>query len=359
MTDLTINLNGFIQVNQIKIIQSEQMDNKSPIQSIQFEYKLPNKMNHDINSLLNYYYEDGLLHIETADIYTDLINKIQNTNHYIFIYKEKTNKFKQIIKNLFKSKTLTNSSSLSSAPLVVKEYQEAEKQMNTNLFTLHPSKTSSKNNLVELDIVIVMDNTTELDNLNIQLNGFCCSHCLPIIQDNNNVNLNYDIKSIHHCNFINQENEKTLNYNHIHVTHNGNGNIKFKNIQANDFQLNIKGVGHFTIQDITADKIKIKTNGTGNLTCKNIKTNQYNIYANGIGKNTIKQLTASKLKVELCGVGNIIMEKVYSSESKIINKSFGKVKVLSGSLGLTNIQRNDFFPDNVILDGTVLYRNEK
>ena len=356
MTDLTINLNGFIQVNQIKIIQSEQMDNKSPIQSIQFKYKLPQKMNHDINSLLDYDYDTKMLHIKTTDTYTDLINKIQNTNHYVFIYKEKTNKFKQIVKNLFKSKTLTNSSSL---PLVVKEYQETEKQENTNLFKLYPSEISSKNNLVELDIVIVMNNTVELDNLNIQLNGFCCSHCLPIIQDNTNVNLNYDIKSVHHCNFINQENEKILNYNNIHVTHSGNGNIKFKNIQANDFQFNINGVGHFTIQDITTDKIQIKTNGTGNLTCKNIQTNQYSIYANGIGKNTIKQLTASKLKVKLCGVGNIIMEKVYSGESKISNKSFGKVKVLSGSLGLTNIERNDFFPDNVILDGAVLYRNEK
>ena len=356
MTDLTINLNGFIQVNQIKIIQSEQMDNKSPIQSIQFEYKLPNKMNHDMNSLLDYNYEDGFLHIKTTDIYTDIINKIQNTNQYVFIYKEKTSKFKQMVKNLFKSKTLTN---LPSTTLAVKEYQETEKQENTNLFKLYPSETSSKNNLVELDILIVMNNTVKLDNLNIQLNGFCCSYCLPIIENNNNVNLNYNIKSIHHCNFINQENEKTFNYNHIYVTHNGNGNIKFKNIQANDFQFNINGVGHFTIQDITADKIKIKTNGTGNLTCKNIKTNQYNIYANGIGKNTIKQLTASKLKVELCGVGNIIMEKVYSTESKISNKSFGKIKVLSGSLGLTNIEQNDFFPDKVILNGTVLYEHEQ
>ena len=353
MTDLTINLNGFIQVNKIHIIQSEQMDNKSQIQSIQFKYKLPQKMNHDINSLLDYHYDNGILKIKTTDTYNDLINKIQNTNHYVFIYKEKTTKFKQKIKNIFKQKLLSSSSD------TTKEYQVTEKQINTNLFELSPSQTSSKNNLVELDIVIVMNNTVELDNLNIQLNGVCCCHCLPIIQDNNDVNLNYDIKSIHHCYFINPENEKILNYNNILVTHNGNGNIKFKNIHSNDFQFNINGVGHFTIQDITADRIKIKTNGTGNLTCKNIHTNEYKIYANGIGKNTIKQLTTSKLKVELCGVGNIIMEKVYSTESKISNKSFGKIKVLSGSLGLTNIEQNDFFPDKVILNGTVLYEHEQ
>jgi len=353
MTDLTINLNGFIQVNKIHIIQSEQMDNKSQIQSIQFKYKLPQKMNHNINSLLDYHYDNGILKIKTTDTYNDLINKIQNTNHYVFIYKEKTTKFKQKIKNIFKPKLLSSSSD------TTKEYQVTEKQINTNLFELSPSQTSSKNNLVELDIVIVMNNTAELDNLNIQLNGVCCCHCLPIIQDNNDVNLNYDIKSIHHCYFINPENEKILNYNNILVTHNGNGNIKFKNIHSNDFQFNINGVGHFTIQDITADRIKIKTNGTGNLTCKNIHTNEYKIYANGIGKNTIKQLTASKLKVELCGVGNIIMEKVYSTESKISNKSFGKIKVLSGSLGLTNIEQNDFFPDKVILNGTVLYEHEQ
>ena len=357
MKDLAINLNGFIQVNQIKIVQSDKLDNEDyahPIQSIQLKYTIPQKMNHDINELLDYSYDEGVLHIKTTDIYTELINKIQNTNHYVFIYKEKASRFKQSIKNLFKPRLLTT---VTTDLMLTKEEHE---QVKTDLFKLFPlelSQTSSKNNLIELNILIVLNNAAELDNLSIQLNGFCCSHSLPIIQDNNNVNLNYDIQSIHHCYFINQD--KTLNYNNIHVVHNGNGNIKFKNIHVNDFQFNINGVGHFTIQDIHADKIKIKTNGTGNLTCKNIKTNQYNIYANGIGKNTIKQLTASKLKVELCGVGNIIMEKVYSSESKIINKSFGKVKVLSGSLGLTNIQRNDFFPDNVILDGTVLYRNEK
>ena len=216
------------------------------------------------------------------------------------------------------------------------------------------SQTSSKNNLIELNILIVLNNAAELDNLSIQLNGFCCSHSLPIIQDNNNVNLNYDIQSIHHCYFINKD--KPLNYNNIHVTHNGNGNIKFKNIHVNDFQFNINGVGHFTIQDIHANKIKIHTNGTGNLTCKNIQTNEYSIHANGIGKNTIKQLTTSKLKVELCGIGNIIMEKVYSNDSKISNESFGKIKVLSGSLGKSDIDRNDFFPDNVVLDEAVLFQ---
>lgn len=359
MKNLTINLNGFIQVNKIEIIQSEQIDNINPIQSIQFKYKLPNKINHDINSLLDYYYDNGFLHIKTTDIYTDLINKIQNTNHYVFIYKEKTSKFKQMIKNIFKTKTLTNSSLLPSTHLAAKEYQATEKQESTDLFKLYQSEIPSKNNLVELDVVIVMNNTIELDNLNIQLNGFCCSHCLPIIQDNNNVNLNYDIKSIHHCNFINQKYEKFLNYNNIHVTYDGNGNIKFKNIHSNDFRFNINGIGHFTIQDITSDRIKIKTNGTSNLTCKNIHTKEYSIYANGIGNNTIKQLTASKLQVELCGIGNIIMEKVYSTESKISNESFGKIKVLSGSLGLTNIERNDFFPDNIVLDEAVLFRNEK
>ena len=351
MKDLAINLNGFIQVNQIKIVQSEQMDNKNHIQSIQLKYKIPQKMNHDINELLDYSYDQGILHIKTTDIYTELINKIQNTNHYVFIYKEKASRFKQSIKNLFKPRSLTT---LTTGVTSTKEENE---QVKTDLFKLCPlelSQTSSKNNLIELDILIVMNNTVELDNLSIQLNGFCCSHSLPIIQDNNNVNLNYDIQSIHHCYFINQD--KTLNYNNIHVIHNGNGNIKFKNIHVNDFQFNINGVGHFTIQDIHAYKIKIKTNGTGNLTCKNIQTNQYSIHANGIGKNTIKQLTTSKLKVELCGIGNIIMEKVYSNDSKISNESFGKIKVLSGSLGKSDIDRNDFFPDNVVLDEAVLFQ---
>lgn len=349
MKDLAINLNGFIQVNQIKIVQSEQMDNKNHIQSIQLKYKIPQKMNHDINELLDYSYDQGILHIKTTDIYTELINKIQNTNHYVFIYKEKASRFKQSIKNLFKPRSLTT---LTTGVTSTKEENE---QVKTDLFKLCPlelSQTSSKNNLIELDIIIALNNAAELDNLSIQLNGFCCSHSLPIIQDNNNVNLNYDIQSIHHCYFINQD--KTLNYNNIHVIHNGNGNIKFKNIHVNDFQFNINGVGHFTIQDIHADKIKIKTNGTGNLTCKNIQTNQYSIHANGIGKNTIKQLTTSKLKVKLCGIGNIIMEKVYSTESEISNEAFGKIKVLSGSLGKTDIDRNDFFPDNVVLDEAVL-----
>lgn len=351
MKDLAINLNGFIQVNQIKIVQSEQMDNKNHIQSIQLKYKIPQKMNHDINELLDYSYDQGILHIKTTDIYTELINKIQNTNHYVFIYKEKASRFKQSIKNLFKPRSLTT---LTTGVTSTKEENE---QVKTDLFKLCPlelSQTSSKNNLIELDIIIALNNAAELDNLSIQLNGFCCSHSLPIIQDNNNVNLNYDIQSIHHCYFINQD--KTLNYNNIHVIHNGNGNIKFKNIHVNDFQFNINGVGHFTIQDIHADKIKIKTNGTGNLTCKNIQTNQYSIHANGIGKNTIKQLTTSKLKVKLCGIGNIIMEKVYSTESEISNEAFGKIKVLSGSLGKTDIDRNDFFPDNVVLDEAVLFQ---
>lgn len=351
MKDLAINLNGFIQVNQIKIVQSEQMDNKNHIQSIQLKYKIPQKMNHDINELLDYSYDQGILHIKTTDIYTELINKIQNTNHYVFIYKEKASRFKQSIKNLFKPRSLTT---LTTGVTSTKEENE---QVKTDLFKLCPlelSQTSSKNNLIELDIIIALNNAAELDNLSIQLNGFCCSHSLPIIQDNNNVNLNYDIQSIHHCYFINQD--KTLNYNNIHVIHNGNGNIKFKNIHVNDFQFNINGVGHFTIQDIHADKIKIKTNGTGNLTCKNIQTNQYSIHANGIGKNTIKQLTTSKLKVKLCGIGNIIMEKVYSTESEISNEAFGKIKVLSGLLGKTDIDRNDFFPDNVVLDEAVLFQ---
>lgn len=351
MKDLAINLNGFIQVNQIKIVQSNKLDstdNINPIQSIQFKYKIPQKMNHDINELLDYGYDNGVLHIKTNDTYTELINKIQNTNHYVFIYKEKASKFKQSIKNLFKPRLLTTEST---------SIKEEHEQVKTDLFKLcplEPSQTSSKNNLVELDILLVINNTVELDNLTIQLNGFCCSHSLPVIQDNHNVNLNYDIQSIHHCYFFNKD--KTLNYNNIHVTHNGNGNIKFKNIHVNDFQFNINGVGHFTIQDIHADKIKIKTNGTGNLTCKNIQTNEYSIYANGIGKNTIKQLITSKLKVELCGIGNIIMEKVYSNESEISNEAFGKIKLLSGSLGKTDIDRNDFFPDNVVLDEAILFQ---
>ena len=353
MKDLAINLNGFIQVNQIKIVQSDKLDstdNANPIQSIQLKYKTPQKMNHDINDLLDYSYDEGVLHIKTTDIYTELINKIQNTNHYVFIYKEKASRFKQSIKNLFKPRLLTT---VTTDLMLTKE-----EQVKTNLFKLCPmdllSQTSSKNNLIELNILIVLNNAAELDNLSIQLNGFCCSHSLPIIQDNNNVNLNYDIQSIHHCYFINKD--KPLNYNNIHVTHNGNGNIKFKNIHVNDFQFNINGVGHFTIQDIHANKIKIHTNGTGNLTCKNIQTNEYSIHANGIGKNTIKQLTTSKLKVELCGIGNIIMEKVYSNDSKISNESFGKIKVLSGSLGKSDIDRNDFFPDNVVLDEAVLFQ---
>lgn len=351
MKDLAINLNGFIQVNQIKIVQSDKLDNENnahPIQSIQLKYKLHKKMNHDINELLNYDYDNAVLHIKTNDTYTELINKIQNTNHYVFIYKEKASKFKQSIKNLFKPRLLTTE---------LTSTKEEHEQIKTNLFKLYPlelSQTSSKNNLVELDILIVINNTVELDNLSIQLNGFCCSHSLPVIQDNHNVNLNYDIQSIHHCYFFNKA--KTLNYNSIHVTHNGNGNIKFKNIHVNDFQFNSNGVGHFTIQDIHADKIKIKTNGTGNLNCKNIQTNEYSIYANGIGKNTIKQLITSKLKVELCGIGNIIMEKVYSNESEISNEAFGKIKVLSGSLGKTDIDRNDFFPDNVVLDEAILFQ---
>lgn len=354
MKDLAINLNGFIQVNQIKIVQSDKLDNEDnahPIQSIQLKYKTPQKMNHDINELLDYDYDNGVLHIKTTNLYTEVINKIQNTNHYVLVYKEKANRLKQSIKNLFKPKLLTKLTTESTST------KEEHEQVKTNLFKLCPlelSQTSSKNNLVELDIIILMNNTVELDNLSIQLNGFCCSHSLPIIQDNNNVNLNYDIQSIHHCYFINKD--KPLNYNNIHVTHNGNGNIKFKNIHVNDFQFNINGVGHFTIQDIHTNKIKIHTNGTGNLTCKNIQTNEYSIHANGIGKNTIKQLTTSKLKVELCGIGNIIMEKVYSNDSKISNESFGKIKVLSGSLGKSDIDRNDFFPDNVVLDEAVLFQ---
>lgn len=354
MKDLAINLNGFIQVNKIKIIQSDKLDstdNVNPIQSIQLRYKIPQKMNHDINELLDYNYDNGVLHIKTTDTYTELINKIQNTNHYVFIYKEKTSRFKQSIKNLFKPRLLTT------LTIGTTSNKEEHEQIKPNLFKLCPlelSQTSSKNNLVELDILIVINNTVELDNLSIQLNGFCCSHSLPIIQNNNNVNLNYDIQSSHHCYFLNKEN--TLNYNNIYVIHNGNGNIKFKNIYINDFQFNSNGVGHFTIQDVNADKIKIKMNGTGNLTCKNIKTNQYNINANGIGENTIKQLITSKLKVKLCGIGNIIMEKVYSNESEISNEAFGKIKVLSGSLGKTDIDRNDFFPDNVVLDEAVLFQ---
>ena len=354
MKDLAINLNGFIQVNQIKIIQSDKLDstdNINPIQSIQLKYKIPQKMNHNINELLDYDYDEDVLHIKTTDTYTELINKIQNTNHYVFIYKEKASRFKQSIKNLFKPRLLTT---LTIGATSTKEEYE---QIKTNLFKLCPlelSQTSSKNNLVELDILIVINNTVELDNLSIQLNGFCCSHSLPIIQNNNNVNLNYDIQSSHHCYFLNKGN--TLNYNNIYVIHNGNGNIKFKNIYINDFQFNSNGVGHFTIQDVNADRIKIKMNGTGNLTCKNIKTNQYNINANGIGENTIKQLITSKLRVKLCGIGNIIMEKVYSNESEISNEAFGKIKVLSGSLGKTDIDRNDFFPDNVVLDEAVLFQ---